>query len=348
MAVTKATYTATGTWTAAQLATIFESAFVASGLMSAWHDSFLSGSVENRILAVTYDGGATYGTTYYWFMFTTSGAYLHVATGWDVGSHIPSGTQYLDYFSTTTNATSNHWQFFSGASTSTATLTRYTSGADADQSWFVINNGTVRRAFTITPATMTLQSWLDLDKGFYNGFSHVACKTGASRHYGAVQFMRGPGLRRDLMVGTALNGTTTNSDYITNVPFCPLIAYGAPGNASSSIGSNIEWGFSTSSSLAGVTERYPGTILLPTGLAATNPAYASNSNPVFHSLPHNPYVVDPLPADFGLTLHYATNSFSVGDTMVVTASVEEWEVLEYAANASAVTGASPLFLARTT
>ena len=331
MAVTKATYTATGTWTAAQLATIFESAFVASGLMTAWYDSFTSGSVENRILEVSYDGGATYGATYYWFMFTTSGAYLHVATGWDTGSHVPTGTQYLDFFSTTTNNFGNHWQFFSGASTSTATLTRYTSAIDADQSWFVITNGSVRLCFTITPATMTLQSWLDLDKGFYNGFTSVGCST--SDTMGLLRFNRGPALRRDLLAGCALRGSTTAADYTTYIVDEPIMGYRGVGHATASYSNyNSNDPF----------------IFLPIGFAATNPAYSTDSNPVFHSLPHNPYVVDPLPADFGITFHYATNSFSVGDTMVVTASTEEWEVLQFAANASAVTGASSLFLARTT
>jgi hypothetical protein len=331
MAVTKATYTATDTWTPAQLATIFESAFVASGLMSAWHDSFLSGSVENRILAVTYDGGATYGTTYYWFMFSTAGAYLHVATGWDVGSHIPSGTQYLDYFSTDTNTPGNHWHLFPGTSSSTATLTRYTSGADADLSWYVISNGSTKICFTITPATMTLHNWLDLDKGFYCGFSYLS--PAVSSRAGFLRFYRGPALRRDLLLGSGLNGNTTAANYTAIAAAQQVIGYIASGNAS-----NTTVNFN-------IGQPY---IWLPIGFAATNPAYSTNSNPVFHSLPHNPYVVDPLPADFGITFHYATNTFSVGDTMVVTASVEEWEVLEFAANASAVTGASPLFLARTT
>ncbi len=331
MAVTTATYTATGTWTASQLADLFEDAFVASGLMTAWHDSFASSGVENRVVEVAYDGGATYGTTYYWFMFSTAGAYLHIATGWNTGTHVPTGTQYLDYFSTATNTTGNHWQFFAGGSSSTVTLTRYTSGIDADQSWYVISNGTLRRCFTITPATMTLQSWLDLDKGCFNGFA--SCIAATSSGQGWLSFGRGPGLRRDLLVGPGLVGSTTASSYTTTAADERLIGYRAPGHVSADNNNfNLDQPY----------------ILLPVGFASTNPAYSTNSNPVFHSLPHNPYVVDPLPADFGLTFHYATNSFSVGDTMVVTASVEEWEVLEFSANSSAVTGASPLFLARTT
>ena len=103
MACTKQTYTATATWTASDLAQLFEDAFIDAGLMTAWYDSFLSSSVENRVLEVVYDGTKTYGKTYYWFMFTTTGVYLHVATGWDAPNNVPSGTQYLDYFSTTTS-----------------------------------------------------------------------------------------------------------------------------------------------------------------------------------------------------------------------------------------------------
>lgn len=139
MAVTKQTYTATPTWTAAQLATIYRSAFIDAGLMTDWHDSFLSGSVENRVLRVQYDASKTYGTTFYWFMFTTSGAFLHVATGWNTATDQPTGTQFLDFFATTTNATTNHWQF-SGAlsSTTAADLIRYSSG---NQHWFVSRQG---------------------------------------------------------------------------------------------------------------------------------------------------------------------------------------------------------------
>ena len=56
--------------------------------------------------------------------------------------------------------------------------------------------------------------------------------------------------------------------------------------------------------------------------------------------------MNPLPSDFGISFHYETNNFSLEDTLVVNSGVEEWEVLDFANNASAVTGASPLFLAR--
>jgi hypothetical protein len=74
MAVTKQTYTASATWTASGLASIFRSAFIDAGLMTEWHDSFLN-TIENRVLEITYNGSKTYGKTYHWFQFTTSGVF---------------------------------------------------------------------------------------------------------------------------------------------------------------------------------------------------------------------------------------------------------------------------------
>ena len=331
MACTKEAYIATATWTASQLANLFRDAFIDAGLMTAWFDSFLSGSIENRILEVTYDGTKTYGKTYYWFMFSTSGVFLHVATGWNASTDQPTGTQYLDYFSTTTNSTVNHLQPISLSTTNTVELVRYTSGVDTDQSWFVIKAAASRVVFTIVNDAMTIQPWIDLSKGFYNGFTYNQFTT--SGGMSLVRWLTGPTLRRDVVMGCGLVGSTNSSHYSGNARES-LIGYRAVGHLSNST-SNYDTG--------SANEPY---IFLPVGFSATNPAYTSNSSPVFHSLTWNPYITESLPADFGLTFHYATNSFSQGDTFVVSAGTEEWEVLDFAANASAVTGASPLFLAR--
>ena len=329
MACTKETYTATATWTASQLAQLFEDAFIDAGLMTAWYDSFLSGSIENRVLEVAYDGTKTYGKTYYWFMFSsTNGVYLHVATGWDAPNNVPSGTQYLDYFSTTTNSANNHWQMLSTSSSYTVELVRYTSGVDTDQSWFVIKSSTSRAVFTIVNDAMTIQPWIDLNKGFYNGFARSQFIVSGAQ--GLVTWRTGPTLRRDIIMGCGLVGETDNNDYDTTAQE-PLIGYRAVGHLSSS---NSNYNFDNPY------------IFLPVGFSATNPAYTSDSSPIFHSLTWNPYIPESLPADLGITFHYATNTFSPGDTFVVSAGTEEWEVLDFAANASAVVGASPLFLAR--
>ena len=344
MACTKQTYTATATWTPSDLAQLFEDAFIDAGLMTAWYDSFLDGSIENRVLEVTYDGSKTYGKTYYWFVFSTSGVYLHVATGWDAPNNVPSGTQYLDYFSTTTNSTSNHWQMFAASTSNTVELVRYTSGVDADQSWFVLKSSTTRHCFTIANGAMTVQSWIDLNNAFYPGFASTALNTLGGRN-GVVQFRRGPSLRRDAIIGSALNGATSSSNFSSQPNESSLISYGAVGNQSNDVNGNYRQAFGYTGFGSTIT-LYRGSILLPVNFSGTNPAFTSNSNPVFHSMPFMPYITQSLPADFGLTFHYATNTFSQGDTFVVSAGTEEWEVLDFAANSSAVTGASPLFLAR--
>lgn len=329
MACTKQVYSITSTWTPAQLAQSLEDAFVDAGLMTAWYDSFLSGSVENRVLEVVYDGTKIYGTTYYWWMFTTAGVYLHVATGWDAIAHVPVGTEYVDFFTATTNSVINHWQMFAASTSDDVELVRYTSGIDANQSWFVIKRAgnDTNRTFTIVKG-LSVQPWLDLDKGFFEGFVHATAFQVS--FVGNLAFRRGPSLRREIGVGTYLYDSTFSSVYTSNIIDRNLISYAAVGRGSGVGSSN-----------------YPsGSIYLPTALATVNPAYTENSNPVFHSLPFSPYVSDSLPSDFGLTFHYDSNAFELGDTLLVTQGSEEWEVL--AENPSTTVGAiaTPLFLAR--
>lgn len=346
MACTKEAYTVVSGWTASQLANIFRDAFIDAGLMADWYDSFTSSGVENRILEVTYDGTKTYGKTYYWWMFSTSGVFLHVATGWNASTDAPTGTQYLDYFSTTVSSTSNHWTFLSLSTSNTIELARYTSGTDANQSWFVIKSGGSWRSFTVVNGAKTLQAWIDLNKGFFEGFSWTEGVVDTSRS-GVLRFKKGPALRRCLIMGSGLNGTVTAANYSSGSAATSHISYGCPGNASNSFLRNVSQVFAGENTGDNTTSRISqGAIILPTGFSGTNPAFTNNSNPVFHSMPFIPYLNDSLSSDFGITFHYATNTFSPGDTFVVSAGVEEWEVLDFAANASAVTGASPLFLAR--
>ena len=329
MACTKQTYTALATWTSSQVADLFRDAFIDAGLMTAWHASFVNGGVESRVIEITYDGSKAYGKTYYWFMFSTGGAHLQVATGWNTSTNQPTGTQYLDYFSTTNNSTANHWTLLTLGTASTTILTRYTSGIDPEQSWFVLQSSTTRRIFTITHPSSPLQSWLNLARGFYAGFLHVEPST--SNGLGRIRFLRGPALRRDLLLGPALNGNSTPDTFNINAAGQMYLGYAAVGHVTNTVNNYA------------LTQPH---IYLPVGFSASNPAYPADSSPVFHSMPATPYTTATLPSDFGLTFHYATNSISTGDTFVVSAGVEEWEVLAFAANSTAVNGASPLFLAR--
>jgi hypothetical protein len=341
MAVTKATYTATGTWTAAQLATIFESAFVASGLMTAWHDSFLSGSVENRILAVTYDGGATYGTTYYWFMFSTSGAFVSISATWDTGSHVPTGTQYLDYYSTTTNSTIYHSPLLGLSSTSDASIIRYTSAIDATQSWYAMVQGSSSMVFTIPPASFTVAPWIDMDKTMFSHFltMYATCPVNAKGGMAGI-YSRGC-IRRSYPLGAAMDGYTNN--YFKDVTHF-VSSFTSPGRGSNDLISNMNYLGSTGWS--GISN-IGSSLLVPTGSSTANPAYSANFAPVFTGAPFSNCISTPnFAADFGIAFHYANNTMVRGDKLIVTASVEEWEILRVSNNPVVTTGASPMFLAR--
>lgn len=341
MAVTKQTYKVLPIWTAANLADSYRSAFIDAGLMTDWHDSFVNAGVENRVLRVQYDATKAYGTTFYWFMFTTSGAFVHVATGWNTTTKVPTGTQYLDFFSTATNTTGNHWQFSGALTTNSETnLVRYSSGT---HHWFVSQQGTTRQCFAIQPANHAIQPWLNLDRGYYSGFTYASPYV--SNNAAGVRFMRGTALRRDLKIGTGLNGVTDSASYTTVPNRIALITYSAPGNVSNDREGNFRAPLIVDNAFnAGF---FMNSIILPTGFTATNSAYPSNSSPVFHSLQFTPYSTTALNSDFGITFHYATNVFGFQDKFIVTPGVEEWEVLSFA-NATLGNGTtpSPAFLAR--
>jgi hypothetical protein len=220
---------------------------------------------------------------------------------------------------------------FAAATSNTVELVRYTSGVDADQSWFTIKrSGGVDRTFAILKG-VTVQSWLDLSKGFFNGF--VTASPGVDNAFAQVNFRRGPSLRREIAVGTYLIGSTDATRYaVGGTSASAWVSYGAVGRTGTT---NNNYVLTSSGA----------TIPLPTASATANPAYTADSNPVFHSLPFHPYVAESLPSDFGLSFHFASNAFDPGDTLVVTAGTEEWEVLAETAG-TAGTIATPMFLAR--
>jgi hypothetical protein len=336
MAVTKQTYTATATWTAAGLATIFRSALIDAGYMTEWHDSFLSGSIENRVLEVTYDAAKTYGKTYYWFQFSTTGAFLHIATGWNTGSDIPAGpsgagTQYLDWFATTTNSTTNHRTLLALVASTDAILTRYTFSG---HTWFTLHQGATSKCFGIVPPAHTVRSWIDLNRLVFSGYFEV--ETAVSQSNGKVQWSDPLSLRRSHN-GAHLRGATVSTDYgggISGV-YGSSQCYSAMGNTNNAFNNN-----------GGYYRLAHPSVLLPVWFNNTNPAYSADSSPVFHSLPYCPYVESSLPTDFGVAFHFPQNTMSRGDKLIVSAGVEEWEILSRANNATINTGASPLFLAR--
>ena len=231
MAVTKQTYSASPVWTAAGLANRFRDAFIDAGLMTDWFDSFVNGGIENRILEITYDGAATYGKCYYWFMFSTTFAGVSVATGWSTLTNEPTGTQYVDFFSTATNTTTNHYSLTGGVALITGTeasIVRYTSTDDSDYSWFVFRNGAVPYPFMIAPANVARVAWLDLNKTMFHHFvvPELRVRAATWRNYSSagIRFDSWYKLRRSFVGGYALRGAVSVTAGYNNIPV-PLNAY---------------------------------------------------------------------------------------------------------------------------
>jgi hypothetical protein len=334
MAVTKQTYTATATLTAATFFTQLRSAFIDAGLMTEWHDNFTN-TIENRVLEITNAAG-TYGKTYYWFMVGASGnLFYQVATDWNTGSDIPSGTQYLDFFATTTNATTNHRQIATFGFTTDVKITRYTSG---NVNFFVISQGATYSCFTIVKGSGSFQPWVDFSKGFLNLLYEVAPVVNGGG--GQVKFNRFCSLRRELGRGVALNGSTSVANYTGTTGG---ITQGAE-YAYCGLG-NISNNWQTNTGTIGSTQ---SAIVLPIGFNGTNGAYTTNSSPVFHSLPYSQWITTTMGSDFGITMLYTANTLGIYDTITVTAGTEVWEVMAFANNATITTGATPVMLARTT
>jgi hypothetical protein len=258
-----------------------------------------------------------------------------VATGWTAGSDVPSGTQYLDYFATTTNSVSNHKALITFNLTTDVKITRYSSG---NVNFFVISQGATYSCFTIQKGSGSFQPWVDFSKGFLNLLYEVA--PSVSTGWGQVSFNRFCSLRRELGRGTALNGSTTIGDYTgatSSKTQGAEYAYCGLGNVSNSWSSNV-----------GNTAANRSAIVLPIGFNGTNGAYSTNSSPVFHSLPYSQWITTTMGSDFGVTMLYTANTLGIYDTITVSAGTEVWEVMAFANNATITTGATPVMLARTT
>ena len=332
MAVTKQTYTVESTWTASQLADIFRSAFIDAGLMTDWFDSFTNAGIENRVLRVVNDAGKTYGTVFYWFMFTTAGGFVQTTLGWNDPGNVPSGTLYLDYFSTATNVTTSHRQFFTAVSTTTATLTRYTSAVNTNCTWFVARNGANIVNFLIPYGTYNATGFVDQNITAFNGALFTEAFTNSNQSFLAFTNFAGH-TRRTYLGSTSLRGNTSVGEYTTTGSDQVLMSYSAVGNVNNTTGNRSD-GFANLG------------IILPTAHVNTNSALAANHTPVFTSVLASAYL-PALPSDFGIAPYYASNVIAAQDTLVVTAASEEWEMIRVVNNATNVDSGRIMFLART-
>lgn len=351
MAITKETYTATATWTAAQLADLFRDAFIDAGLMTDWHDAFAVNTREVRVMKIDYDNTKTYGTTYYYLGFLTSNyPGVAIASGWNTATDLPTGTRFIDWhvlpseiigsipFGASTPGGSDIWAptttFSSPSTNSNVFLDRFTSSSDTKQSWFVLRQGLDRgRPFSFLHPNTSLHPWLDLNKGMIGGFSDVSAVV--SNRHGWVHFQLQENVRRCLLTGQIARGSTAESGgQVFHGLFYRTHSYIGFGSQSNSPSVNYP------GSSAG------GAFPLPVAKNSANPAFATDYVPICTNLPWSPFTPTALANDFGIYMHYADNTTAYGDKFIVQAGVNEWETLQFANNSVVVDGASPAFLAR--
>lgn len=313
MAVTKQTYTSVATWTAGSLADIFRSAFIGAGLMVDWHDSFLSGSVDNRVLRIVNDNTKTYGTVFYWFMFTTTGAFVHTALSWDTVAHVPTGSAYLDYFATTTSVTTNHYGIATLVNTTDVSITRYTSGINSSATFFLLRNGNTYAPFFIGTPGFNANSSINQNIVAFNPF--IVPTVSTSSQATLIVFNQATSLRRTYLGAAGLRARTSSGDFRA---LFPLMTYSGIGNET----------FGSYASYANP---------LVTAMTNTQTGIASDYVPIYTSFIMSTYM-NPLPADFGLTVYYASNLMSGQDVLVVNPGVEEWEMIGIASNGNSNAG----------
>jgi hypothetical protein len=337
MPVAKQTYTVTAPWSNADLADGLRNAFNGAGLMptSTWHDSFANGGIENRVLEVVYDPAKTYGKTYYWFKFSTQ-IYIHVASAWDVSTHKPNGTQYVDFYTDATNTINNACYLTSGFnSNTTVTITRWTSELNPLFTWFLIRCGTASLNFHLSLAAPS--PWIDLAKVFYT--SIMWARTFTSSSTGGIGFSLFPPVARRSYLGAGLRLDTGTFEFgaggiYTAFKELPLQrSYHFPGNSSSSGPFSISL--------------YNGP-LLPYGFQNANSAFTADATPIISKLEISYYSGSAvLPEDFGIAGHYASNTMSPFDQFVVAPGSDVWDIIAVTNNLAANNGmVSPLLVAK--
>lgn len=328
---TKQTYTAAAPWSASQLADLLRQAFIEAGLMGDWFDAFVSGGIENRILRIVNDSTRTYGTVFYWFMVTATGVFIHTALGWNATTHVPSGTQYLDFYSTATNSTANHRQLNStNLSTGiNVSISRYTSTVDTNVSWFLLRNGTNYRAFMVPSAGFNALPFVDQNKVAFNGAIVAAFSGGGG--YTGLDFYHGAGhTRRTYLGGAGLRGITNTSPepYSRIIYVGRLLAPGNISNDSSNLNSTLSW----------------SGLWLPVAHVNTQTGLTQTHSPVFTNPPASPYMAA-MPSDFGVVCYWESNAMAIQDRLIVTAGLEEWEMITIAGSSFSDAG-RVLFMAR--
>jgi|694.fasta_scaffold05261_38 hypothetical protein len=349
--VTESYTTAGGNYTAANLATAVGDALIDTGIMTGWHDSGTSGSLEYRVLEVTYDASKTYGKTYYIFLFSGADMFYTISSGWNGTSNIPAGvggagTQYVDWFSTTLS-TANACRITASTTAGfnnlqSAPVKRFTSTDRANFSVIQITNGTTNVPFFIE-RTAPNSTLVDLDKVLYSSIMFPRLITYSLT--AAAGFQAFPARLRRSHLGAGLRGSTAPTDYGMSAtmlaPWEPFTDaanlyggrfYGAPGNDSSNTNNS----------------RFERMVdILPIAFANTNPSYATDLRPPFTGMLLDSFSSATLPADFAIIPVYTSNTMQPGEQIVITAGVEVYDIISVV-NAGTLGRPSMVFAARTT
>jgi hypothetical protein len=323
MAVTKQAYAAAvAPWAITAVCNDVRDAFIDAGLMASWFDSFTSGGYEHRVLEIIYDNSKAFGKTYYWFTFNGVGIWLRTVSGWNAGTHVPSGTQYVDFFDSNTTALDSAFRLLTLSTSISFSCTRYTSSG---RSFLVLRTGSDFVTFTIDPASTTFRAFYDLAKGYHEGFFRVI--TGNQ----LVGFACVNRSRRSLLLGSSLNNSSFEAYFRTQISVCNYVLSRSAGSYSDS--------------------SYPANsaYLLPGWTTAANPSAGSDYNPVFTGLRLSSVHAADLPADFGVSCIKKSNTLNIQDNATVAASVEEYEILNFRNDGfdSAAIANNATFLART-
>jgi hypothetical protein len=131
--------------------------------------------------------------------------------------------------------------------------------------------------------------------------------------------------------GYSLRGSTLIARFLVQAN---ILTYTANAHANNVTTNYRAWGSTSASD-----------ILVPYGFTDSNPAFTSDFTPVLKGCSYSVYLTDALPLDMGLHFPLTTTTFAFGDTIIVDAGVEEWEVLNFANN-SIATAPNPLLVAR--
>ena len=321
MAHTKTDYVLPAGFTPADILTKLGEVFAGLGLMAnstAWFDSFTdTGGSEVRILAMTYTGrSGTYDTIYHSFMTKSAydGLWYTIYYNWNATTHQSDGAALFDHVSsyehpddlTATSWSSYYVNLALPSNASDYTITTF-EGSSTETSLIQFHNSGESRLFYFLPTTTVAYGISDYNT--YGPASLMSMKLDGDDLYLAGLMFTG---RTSL--GYADTGTSSN-DWQLSTSF-----------GSHYLGGSVtEYGLSVNASLTSIC-----------GKPIMNRRSTENRTP-YYMLARNYWAAgSSFDAVFGENLAFImgdnNNSFSpaVGDTLVVSAGVEEYEVLSKA------------------